>query len=124
MNRAGMSAIVARHEPSDTLARVGAVAAGAIFLVAFFLVGAIPLLPLLLRPLTRHSNVNVRGVAKVLVMALLWLGFDVSLMTIWGAVRFEPEWWQVLIGVPLLQIPAAWLSIHIAFGDDEPPARR
>jgi hypothetical protein len=103
---------------------MGGAARGGVFLLAFFFVGAVPLLPLLLRPLTRHPNVNVRGVAKVLVMALLWLGFDFSFMTIWGAVRFVPEWWELLIGVPLLQIPAAWFSIRVAFDEDDPPARR
>ena len=104
---------------------MGATAAGGVFLVAFFFVGAVPLLPLFLRPLTRHRSVHVRGVAKLIVMALLWLAFDFSFMAIWGAVKFVPEWWQLLIGVPLLQIPAAWFSVRVAFGDDDgPPAQR
>jgi hypothetical protein len=60
---------------------VGATAAGGVFLVAFFFVGAVPLLPLFVRPLTRHPN-----------------------------------------GVPLLQIPAAWLSIRVAFDDENGPS--
>ncbi len=85
-------------------------------LFAFFLVGAIPLLPVFVRPLTTHRRAGVRCAGKVLAMALLWLAFDVSLMATWGAFRFAPDWWALFVGFPLLQIPAAWLSHRVAFG--------
>lgn len=49
-------------------------------------------------------------------MLLLWLACDCSLIAIWGALRFVPAWWAFLIGVPLLQVPAAWLSYHLVYG--------
>jgi hypothetical protein len=88
-------------------------------LLAFLLVGAIPLLPLCVRPLTKHRSAGVRRVAKALAMTLLWFGFNVSLMTIWGAVRFVPEWWALLIGVPFLEIAAVWLSYLVVFAGDD-----
>ncbi len=88
--------------------------------LAFFLVGAIPLLPLCVRPLTKHRDPRLQWIGRAAAMMLLWLTFDLSLMAIWGAVRFVPEWWAVLIGVPLLQIPAAWLGYRVAFGDGDP----
>ena len=52
-------------------------------------------------------------------MVLLWVGFNLSLMTIWGRPLRAPSGGLLLIGVPLLQVPAAWLSHRVAFGDGE-----
>jgi hypothetical protein len=52
-------------------------------------------------------------------MMLLWLAFDLSLMAIWGAVRFVPAWWAALIGFLPLQIPACRFSYRLAFDDDD-----
>jgi hypothetical protein len=87
--------------------------------LAFFLVGAIPLLPLCLRPLEKRRTSWVRGIGRLLAWGLLWLAFNSSLMTIWGAVRFVPEWWAFVIGMPLLQIPAAWFSYRVVYADED-----
>jgi hypothetical protein len=92
---------------------------GVVGLLAFFAICATPLLLLCIRPLTKHGHRGVRCVARTLAMMLLWLAFNVSLMAIWGAVRFVPAWWALLIGVPALQIPAARLSYRLAFEDDD-----
>jgi hypothetical protein len=83
--------------------------------LALLLLGAVPLLPLCVRPLTRHRDARLSCAARVVVMLLLWLGFDLSLLATWGAVRFTPAWWAALAGFPVLQIPAAWLSYVVAF---------
>lgn len=88
-------------------------------MLALLLLGALPLLPLCARPLRDHRHPKVRLFGRALAMVLFWVGFNLSLMTIWGAVRYAPEWWLLLIGVPLLQVPAAWLSHRVAFGDGE-----
>jgi hypothetical protein len=88
--------------------------------LAFFAVCATPLVLLWIRPLTRHRHAAVRFVARTLAMMLLWLAFDVSLMAIWGAVRFVPAWWAALIGFLPLQIPACRISYRLVFEDDEP----
>jgi hypothetical protein len=84
--------------------------------VAYLAIGGIGLLPLVVRPLTRHRHPAVRQAAKSLVMVLFWAGFNVSLLAIWGAFRFTPDFWVALFGFPLVQIPAAWLSFDLAFG--------
>ena len=86
-------------------------------LLAYVVIGGIGLLPIVVLPLTRHRHPGVRRAAKCLVMLLFWAGFNVSLMAIWGAVKFTPEFWIGLVGFPLLQIPAAWLGYRVAFGD-------
>jgi hypothetical protein len=94
------------------------VALGIAALLGFLLVGAVPLLPVFLRPLVRHRHQAVRFVAKTLAVLLFWAGFNFSLMAIWGAVHFVPAWWAVVIGVPLLQIPALWFGIRVALGGE------
>jgi hypothetical protein len=84
--------------------------------LAILFLGAIPLLPLCVRPLRTHRNPLVRSLGKLAAMGLLWLAFNCSLLTIWGAL-FLPEWWCIALGLPLLQFPAAWFSYRIAFGD-------
>ncbi|HWF26646.1 MAG TPA: hypothetical protein VG275_14415 [Solirubrobacteraceae bacterium] len=86
-------------------------------LLAYVAIGGIGLLPIVVRPLTRHRHPAVRRAAKGLVMLLFWAGFNLSLMAIWGAVKFTPEFWIGLVFLPLLQIPAAWLGYRVAFGD-------
>jgi len=86
-------------------------------LLAFLFVGALPLLPLLARPLTRHPTPWVQLAGRVTAMLLLWITFDVSLMATWGAVRFVPVWWAVLLGAVPLQVAAAWLSYRVAFDE-------
>jgi hypothetical protein len=87
-------------------------------LLAFALVGAIPVLPVVLRRVTEHRGTVARRLGRALAMVLFWLGFNWSLMAIWGAVGFVPAWWALIVGVPLLQIPAGWLSYRVVFGDD------
>jgi hypothetical protein len=88
--------------------------------LAYVAIGGIGLLPLVVRPLTRHRHPTVRRAAKTLVMLLFWAGFNVSLMAIWGAVKFTPDFWIGLVGFSLLQIPGAWLGYRVAF--EESPA--
>jgi hypothetical protein len=47
---------------------------------AIFLIGAIPLLPLLVRPLVTHRRPGLRGVARVLAMCLFWLGVQLVVL--------------------------------------------
>jgi hypothetical protein len=92
---------------------------GVVGLFAFFAICSPPFLLLCIRPLTTHRHPGVRCAARTLAMMLLWLAFNVSLMAVWGAVGFVPAWWALLIGVPVLQIPAARLSYRLAFEDDD-----
>jgi hypothetical protein len=50
-------------------------------------------------------------------MLLFWVGFNVSLMTIWGAVRYVPEGWIALVAVLPVQFVAAQASYVVAFDD-------
>jgi hypothetical protein len=86
----------------------------------FGAVGAIPLLPLLVRPLTRHPRPLVRSVARGTAMILLWGTFNVSLLAIWGAVGFTPHWLTVLIGIPFLQVLAGWVSHRVVYNKEDP----
>jgi hypothetical protein len=95
----------------------------AIGVLALLVLGAVPLLPVCLRPLREHSNPAVRDLGQILAMLLFWVGFNLSWMSIWGAFRYVPEVWLVLLGVPLLQVPAVWLSYRIAFGSDRTALR-
>ena len=85
--------------------------------LVFLLVGAVPLLPLCLRPLREHRRPGVRLFGRALAMLLLWVGFNVSLMTIWGAVRYVPEGWIALVAVLPVQVIAARASYRVAFDD-------
>src|SRR5580692_8278577 len=49
---------------------------------AIVLVGAIPLLPLVVRPLVRHSRPIVRSVAEIFAVGLFWLAFNWSCFAI------------------------------------------
>jgi hypothetical protein len=89
----------------------------ALTVLVILLVGAFPLLPLLVRPLTTHREAWVQFVGRLVAWLLLWAAFNLSLMAIWGAVRFVPEWWALLVGVPALQVPAAWFSYRVVFRD-------
>jgi hypothetical protein len=79
--------------------------------------GVLPLLPLCMRPFIHDRRRVVRQLSRVVSVLLFWIGFNVSLMTTWG-VFFVPEWWTLLVGVPLLQIPAFWLSYRVVFEDE------
>jgi hypothetical protein len=88
---------------------------------AIVLVGAIPLLPLLVRPLVTHRRRIVRGLAELLAMGLFWIGFNWSCFAIWGATAsVELDFWYAIALVALLQIPAAWASHRVVFGDSNP----
>jgi hypothetical protein len=91
--------------------------------LALVVLGAVPLLPLCVRPLTQHRQPGVRRFGKALAMLLHWLGFNFSLLTLWGAFRFVPAWWALLVGVPFVQIPAAWFSYRVVFGGDDGKTR-
>jgi hypothetical protein len=87
---------------------------------AIVLVGAIPLLPLVVRPLVRHSRPIVRSVAEIFAVGLFWLAFNWSCFAIWGATgSVELDFWYAVALVVLLQIPAAWASHHVVFGDSD-----
>jgi hypothetical protein len=88
---------------------------------AIVLVGAIPLLPLLVRPLVGHRCPIVRAFAKALAMGLFWLGFNWSCFAIWGATgSVELDFWYGAALVVLLQIPAGCVSYVVVFGGSNP----
>jgi hypothetical protein len=94
--------------------------AGSLIGLFFLTAAALPFLLALVSGFARHRHKGVRCVAKALATLLLWFGFNVSLFAIWGAVRLHLEWWAALIGVPALQIPAAYWSFRVVFGSDGP----
>jgi hypothetical protein len=83
----------------------------------FALMGALPLLPLVVRPLCHHKTAIVRYFAKAVAFVLMWLTFDVSLMAIWGALGIDLEGW-LAPALAFAQIPAAWASARVVFGED------
>ncbi len=90
----------------------------AIAVVGAALVGAIPLSPLLVRPLVTHRRLVVRGLAKVLIWGLFWLTFNWSCFAIWGAAHslVDLTFWQGAALFVLVQIPAGTASYYVVYG--------
>jgi hypothetical protein len=91
------------------------------------LMGA-PFAVLLAKPLRRHRDARLRYFGGAIAMLALWLTFDLSIGAIWGAIiRGHIEDNEVVVffvTVGVVQIPAAWISSRIAFGESGEGVRR
>jgi hypothetical protein len=96
-------------------------------LMALALIGA-PVAVLLAKPLRRHRDPRLRSLGGAIAMLGLWLTFDVSIGAIWGAIiRRHIEDNEIVlffVTVGVVQIPAAWISGRIAFGESGQGVRR
>lgn len=94
--------------------------------LAFCLVCAIPLVPLVAKRLQRASRPAARLIGRVLAFLSLWCTFNMSFAAIWGAVLvrgLEPrEVTYFFLWLALSQIPAL-IVVH-RLVRDEPPMPR
>jgi hypothetical protein len=97
-------------------------------LLTAIVIPGFPFAALLAKPLRRHPNPRLRSLGGLIATLALWASFNFSFLTLWATIIREPileDTIAVFLAVlALAQIPAAWISARLGFGESGAGAAR